>query len=468
MITTLRRLITFILIVTAPLWISASLWRLRAPLPLKLSLVDYTVPYDNYAEHSASIWAFNHLKLIPPPPQTNALSEKDNGISKLRSSLKLKPLEEDNAPKRKITWESGTSYTGPEPFKPYIQKRLHHTYPLNTISDSKALPYDLIYIADTYGVYREDFVAQIDQGDGKVEEISSSTDPEMLKLLFDQGEIEVHMDYSKLIFGGLSKEDLEVIERHCDRGGDVFFEFNAFCDPTKPEIRSRAEALVGLKWTGWSGRFLPNPQDKQDAPHWLERQYKSQFPEKELTSKASLLLAHRDGRVYLIESDQEMMDVIPTLHVTSQYRERFPMANSPYYYFWFAIMTPDPEVKPKVLAEIELHAPESQKEIFKLLEIPQRIPLLTEHIVGESHRYHFSIDGSDIREDLGNYHYAGLALLNSISPKNRGISVNQRKVFWQFYLPMLNVLLWERSEDRYQDFPPPLWQRILEIGKDLF
>ena len=46
----------------------------------------------------------------------------------------------------------------------------------------------------------------------------------MLKLLFEQGEIEVHMDYSKLIFGGLSTEDLDVIERHSKRGGDILIE----------------------------------------------------------------------------------------------------------------------------------------------------------------------------------------------------------------------------------------------------
>lgn len=474
MIASLRRFLIFILIVTAPLWISALYWYSQPKLPLKLSLVDYTVPYDNYAEHSASIWAFNHLKLTPPPPISVHADHSQTRLSELaQESLKgkTKPSSQTSNQAPIKEWATQEHYTGPEPFKPYIQRRLSHTYPLQYLQQNQGIPYDLIYIADTYGVYREDFTQTIEK-DGKQIKVSSSTDPELLKTLFDEGEIDVHMDFSKLIFGGLSEADLDVLEAHAKQQGDLFFEFNAFCDPTPPAVRQRAENLVGLDWTGWSGRFLPDPHDKDDAPHWLERLYKKQFPNQELPKKPSLLLAHRDGRVYLIESDEEAQEVLPTLHIKAKFKDRFPMANTPYYYFWFAIMQPQKATdtdlkkqktqKTEVLAEIHLHAPNKLKDIYKLLDIPNKIPLLTESIVGHSHRFHLSIDGSDIRENLGTYSYSGLSFLNSISRRNRGVSVNQRQVFWQFYLPMLRTILWERSQARYSDFPKPFWQRALE------
>ena len=98
-----------------------------------------------------------------------------------------------------------------------------------------------------------------------------------------------------------------------------------------------------------------------------------------------------------------------------------------------------------------------------MLGFNRKLPLLTEYIVGSSHRYHLSIDGSDIRDQLGNYRFAGLQTLNSLSPKNRGISISQRPAFWQFYLPVIYHLLWERSQARYQDFPRPLWQRTYRL-----
>lgn len=444
MITTIRRLITLILLITAPLWISSLLWQIKPTLPLKLSLVDYTVPYDNYAEHNASVWAFNHLKLKPPH------------LKKTKNVLDPSTTRQDKV------WHNQTAYVGPEPFKPYIQKRLSQTYPLHSIQQSKTTPFDLVYVADTYGVYREDFVTKIEQ-DGQMVEISSSTDPKLLKTLFDQGKIDAHMDFSRLIFGGLSTEDIEVLELHTDKGGDVFFEFNAFCDPTSTAVRQRAEEIVGVHWTGWSGRFLPDPHDLNDSPHWLKRLYQKQFPNKELPKGPSLLLVHRDGRIFLVESDEDVSSILPTLHVREKYRERLPMANTPYYYFWFAIMTPDKALNTQVLAEIHLHAPKGQKNIYELLNLPTRIPLLTERVVGQSHRYHFAIDGSDIRENLGSYPYAGLAFLNSLSPRTRGESVSQRQVFWQFYLPMLKTILWERSQDRYPNFPPPLGSHLIDF-----
>jgi len=436
----LRRLFIFMAIITAPLWISAGLWMIAPTLPLQVSLVDYTVPFDNYAEHKASTWSFNHLKLNTPR------------FARMHGSP-------HNVPQVREVWTKRLSYIGPEPFNPKRRRRLHEIYPTDLIQRSK-LPYDMIYIADTYGVYREDFTAQI-MRKGERLEVTPDSDPQLLRELYHQKELDVHMDFSKMLFGGLSAEDLDTVEGHARAGGDIFFEFNAFCDPTDPRERERAEEVAGTQWTGWSGRYLPDPTDPLDAPHWLKRLYEEQYPGKKLPNRPSLLLAHRDGRVFLIESDQPT-DVVPTLHVLPGARQRLKISNAPYYYFWFAVMKPH-KWQTQTLAEIELHAPPDQISIYQLLEIPTRIPLLTEYRVGRSYRYHLSIDGSDLRQDLGSYHYAGLSVLQSLSAKNRGVSINQRQVFWQFYLPMLRAILWERSKARYPDFPPSLTSRFVGL-----
>ena len=185
----------------------------------------------------------------------------------------------------------------------------------------------------------------------------------------------------------------------------------------------------------------------------------------------SLLLIHRNGRLFLI-SDPKYANVIPYLNVKTEHQERFGIFNYPPYFFWFAVMRPLRDtlvapidiqrIEPKatILAEIELPLIKGSDVIYQMLEIPRKIPLLTEYIVGTSHRYHLAIDGSDIRDQLGKYTFAGLASLNSISAKNRGISVSQRPTFWQFYLPMIRQLMWERSSAHYDDFPLPWYRRL--------
>ena len=71
--------------------------------------------------------------------------------------------------------------------------------------------------------------------------------------------------------------------------------------------------------------------------------------------------------------------------------------------------------KTEVLVQIRLHALEKLKDIYKLLDIPNQIPLLTESIVEHSHHFHLSIDGNNIRDDPGTHSYADLSFLNSIS-----------------------------------------------------
>lgn len=485
-LTTFRRVILFILLISAPLWMSRLWWLLTPPIPLSVTLVDYTVPFDNYAEHHAALWSFNHLKLIKPPQE--------------RSAHVIVP----DVPPSRTQWLDPYDYVGPEPFNMRDQQRLKDIYPRDQIR-SNFTPYDMIYIADTYGVYHHDFIpkpppeldASAPHTSGEIAsetpsplkpispqstspqpaspqpsvpeprslqlKLDPSLTPAELKALFEADQLSVHMDYSQLLFGGLSSEDLDVIEAHTEAGGDLFFEFNSFCDPTAAEVRERAEAQVGLKWTGWSARYLNDPTDLDDTPHWLARQYKSQYPNKELPDQPSLLLAHRDGQVFLITSD-DPAEVLPTLRVRPEVRSRFEISNSPYYHFWFAIMTPrSPQVQ--TLAEIELHAPPKQRSLYKMLNIPRRIPLLTELKQGPSHRYYLSIDGSDMREDLGGYIYSGVSTLQSLSAKNRGFAVNQRQVFWQFYLPMLRAVFWERSSTRYHDFPPSVITRFIDIVK---
>jgi hypothetical protein len=437
MIQNLKRLLIFVIILASPVWVSALIWQLSPTLPLKVELVDYTVPYDHFAEHTASMWAFNHLKLKPP-------------------------LDADE-------WSRNNHYIGPPPFQPYVKHRL---------SDRGEMDHsvDLIYVADTYGVYRDDFTTQVMVDDVRTE-VTPSTDPKLLKTLFEEDAIQVHMDYSKLIFGGLSNNDLTVLERHVDRGGDLFFEFNSFCDPTETLERVRAENLAGIEWTEWSGRFFLNPQDPDDAPAWLPRLFKEQYPNDELPSDPSLLLIHRSGRLFLISSPNAK-DVIPHLEVKPNHQDRFQIYNHPPYFFWFGVMARmsrerlverghSPEQSPaQVIAELELPLVKGREAIYEMLSIPNKIPLLTEFSVEDTKRYYLSIDGSDIRDHLGRYPFAGLTTLNALSPKNRGVSISQRSTFWQFYLPMIRQILWERSWARYTDFPPPLWRRAYHLIRD--
>ena len=90
------------------------LWLLKEETPLTIVILDKTVPETDYREHSGLTWLLNHWKIVDP---------KDNSPYQL------------------------TDYAGWHPEKDGDNK-------IEKLDLSKEDP-DVIYIADTYGVYPE-------------------------------------------------------------------------------------------------------------------------------------------------------------------------------------------------------------------------------------------------------------------------------------------------------------------------
>lgn len=86
----------------------------------------------------------------------------------------------------------------------------------------------ILYIADTYGVYENDFNEK------------PST------------------ERSKLVYGGLSLVEVELIKKAGYKGRTVIAEFNSFSSPTNEAAREQIYDLLGLRWTGWISRYFDN------------------------------------------------------------------------------------------------------------------------------------------------------------------------------------------------------------------
>ncbi len=129
------------------LWVRFSArqqWKRQPDLKLSLGIVDYTVPFDNYREHGGSMWLLNQLK-VPVPNEASQ-------------------------------WEPARSYIGYDPHNRDAPRRL---------AELPREGYDVIYVAETYGVYRA---------------ISRA-----LPITRQ------HMDHSEVVFGGLSVADADAL-----------------------------------------------------------------------------------------------------------------------------------------------------------------------------------------------------------------------------------------------------------------
>jgi hypothetical protein len=353
---------------------------LRAPTTeLTPLIVDYTVPFDDYKEHRGLIWLLEHRKVRAP-----------DGIA----------------------WRPARDYVGYRP-----DDRDHPQRLAAALSGTGQRP-DLVYVADTYGVYRDD--------------------------LADIAHHRAHMDYNPILFGGLDDADARALADLSARGATVVVEFNGFCEPTAPAPRAVVEALLGVTWTGWVGRVFADPHDTSDVPYWLPREFARQFPGQELPHSPVLALIDRDGALRLFPGPT-VAAVAPRTVMSDAGRAAFPgvPADSPYYY-WFGIVRAAPGTT--VHASLALPPLPGLGALLASIGIPAAgAPLLTEAPPapgarpGTGRRLQLAADLADLDFDPGDPHRAG-AIADSAAAVDRA-SLSSAPTFWRFYAPIVDQLL---------------------------
>jgi hypothetical protein len=125
-----------------------------------------------------------------------------------------------------------------------------------------------VYIADTYGVTSADLGEGESGGAGR------------------------------RLFGGLSAEEIEVLEGAVRGGATLIAEFNTAAEPTTDSIRERAGRLFGFRRSGWTGRRSADLA--HDAPPWAVAAWERQSGRPWSHRGRGFVLAHSDGRILVL------------------------------------------------------------------------------------------------------------------------------------------------------------------------
>lgn len=176
-----RLLFSLILVLSLPAAFPWFLWLAKDHVPLEIAVVDKTVPTEEYREHRALFWTLKHSK-----------------VSKDKSS-----------------YQEDKDYVGYHP-------------DTDTGDEILILPTnpDLLYVADTYGVYKKDL------------------------------EGNPFGERSDLLYGGLNFFDWNRIIEAKGKNTTLIVEFNSIASPTPTLVRNLVEETVGISWSGWVGRYF--------------------------------------------------------------------------------------------------------------------------------------------------------------------------------------------------------------------
>jgi hypothetical protein len=351
------------------------LWKLSPASPWSVVVLDQTVPHPDYREHHSLFWCLNHAKVHGQTGKTR--------------------------------WKTDRDYIGFYPEK-FVSSNSAYASALQPLPADKV---DLLFIADSYGVYRDDYIY-----------------PERYW---------THLDYSQKIFGGFDIQEVEIIEEFVKKGGALVLEFNTFHSPSTQEAQERLEALMGLRWSGWMGRFFFDLSDEEDVPVWAWRHWEAHHDQEWNFSGPGFLIAHEDTRLFVLEGDKDLeihsLQIIlaqpddPLLKGVSQ--------NVPYYY-WYDIVYPDPSTE--ILAQYKFQVTVPGKEKLREFGVPEEFPA----VLRASRlplKIYFAGDFSDNRVYRGPYFLSGwpqfrrfLCLFSSAQDQNT--------FYWRFYVPFLKNL----------------------------
>jgi hypothetical protein len=356
-------LIPGVLLLTAPY----TIWWLRPSSTLDVVIVDKTVPFRNYREHASFVWLMRALKI------RNSAGE---------------------------FMDEARDFIGFDP-----DARLGHD-----LTDAPLEHADVLFIADSYGVYRGDYQGPIGTA---------------------------ALELSPRIYGGMSEGEVPVIQRFAGRGGMTIAEFNAFASPTSPAVRAQLETLFGVRWTKWAVRYWPRLEDMNEVPAWLGRLYEQVYQRPYDLRGGGLVFVHEDSKLLVLRAGRELTsDVITQVRTPAGALLDIPELGR--FRFWMDVVE---RVDAEVLAEHVVAVNDAGRKALIEHGLPERFPAL----VRRRDAFYFAGDFVDTAADLGNPQRAGLLPWRRLTTGFKDDSLDANSYFFSWYAPILSRLLSSRA-----------------------
>lgn len=348
-------------------------WYLKAESPWRVAVVDKTVPRTDYREHAALFWLLRHEKISSPQGARD--------------------------------WALDRHYVGftPTPDTPGQRGESRD------LTERDLRTADLLFLADTYGVYDGDFL-----------------DPQEVAAL----------DYSAPIYAGLSDEEAAAVAQFVERdGGHLIAEFNTFASPTTQTARKTMERLLGLQWTGWTGRYFEELSEETEVPAWARREYAEQYDEEWAFGGPGFLLIHEDTTLFVLREASDVTRNGLTIRVNAGGTLMDGLLDGVGFGYWFDIVTANADSDVPALFHLDLL--DSGRALVERFGVPTEFPAV---VVGSRDplRMYLAGDFSDATGSLGPHWLEGLPWLNKtlMSASFPG-SGRQGAFFWGFYIPLL-------------------------------
>ncbi|MBA4405924.1 hypothetical protein C0389_01485 [bacterium] len=270
---------------------------------------------------------------------------------------------------------------------------------------------DAIFMTDTYGLYKKEWFGS-----------------------------NLRSEYSPLIYGGTSQKEINLLKMMKAEHKLIISEFNTIASPTTMNIRVQFEAMFGLKWTGWVGRYFDNLDTtiNKELPVWVIRDYKNQHNNIWPFTRAGIVFVKETGRLEILEYKRDLTDGLPQIISNSINQKRFGIPQKLKYSYWFDVMKT--KRSNNVVSVYQIFCNARGDSLLKSMDIPNPFPAVIEHYDKDSKFYYFCGDFSDNPVESFLSRFYGISNFKWIF-FSKNDPAERESFFWSYYQPLVHRIL---------------------------
>lgn len=376
-------IVLFYVVVFLPVWMFL-IWWAWPKKRLDIAIIDKTVLFKSGQEHASLNWVLRNDKYVKSNGELYKVGRDYFGFFPLRNrNFNLKGLEA------------------------LSQKDI------NRLAEDA----QMAYVTDTYGIYSKEWYLA-----------------------------ENLTERQRLLYGGLSKQDLYFLQQMKNKKKLVITEFNTFATPTSPTVAKGFENTFKVRWTGWVGKYFDSFDTLQnkELPRWLIQNYKKQNHNRWPFKRPGIAFVHKNEKIVVLEFVTHLNAEVPYILTTKALREKYNIPKSIKYPFWFDVIQTSRDNQ--IVSFYDLKVNDLGLNILNQNNIPAQFPAIIEHNRQDYKFFYFCGDFADNPVSQAGSYFKGINYFRKFL-YNNDIAAERASFFWEFYNPMMKTII----SDYYQE-----------------
>ncbi len=365
-------IIILVLVLALP-FINFIRWSFQDKKPIDIVILDKTVPTLERLKHKSFTWILNSERFVRKEKRSGYSYKKDYyGFSPTR------PLK-----------DRGSS------------KREYH------LSEMMDLPQkvDALYIADTYGVFFNDWYAGVNKS-----------------------------RRSRRIYGGLNNTDYLLINEMKNRNKLIILEYNSFDFPTAAFDSYRTQEKLGISFSGWTGKYFEKlDSTSKDFPVWMTAMYRKEYKKPWTFTKPGIVIIN-EKNIIVLEEGIHLKSALPYIVTDTENCKKFGVPPSVAYNNWFDIIDP---LQSNVISKFHFDATAAGDTLLSANSLSPDFPAVIQEPASQR-IYYFSGDFATNKVCFWTSRIKGFEKLKGLLYSDR--PDDTRRFFWLYYKPLINQI----------------------------